>query len=274
MSDKGAGSQPAPTGAVRRQLANSREDLLIEEAPLLLDIHGNQLLTMRTPGRDEDLVTGFLLAEGIVPNAASIQGLAFAGASEPNETPDTMRIELAAAPEGLAKARLARTHEVRSSCGVCGMTDPQSLLDDTVPLLPGVPKVARAKIQALTATLVEQQPLFSLTGGCHGALLANASGDVLAAGEDVGRHNALDKAIGQAARDGVSFAECVAVLSGRAGFDLVVKCLRLGIAVIVSVSAPSALAFDLCHGTGATLVGFARGERFQVYCGAERLTAS
>ena len=94
---------------------------------------------------------------------------------------------------------------------------------------------------------------------------------MLAAAEDVGRHNALDKAIGEAANKGVDLSNSVAVLSGRMGFDLVVKCLRVRIPVMASVSAPSALAFDLCEAAGATLVGFVREDRHEVYCGADRL---
>ena len=170
------------------------------------------------------------------------------------------------------EARLARTHEIRSSCGVCGVADAQSLLEATPALLPGVPKFNPARVTALVTALHQVQELFSLTGGCHGALVANADGTVLGSGEDIGRHNALDKAIGEAARAGHELTQAIAVLSGRAGYDLVVKCLRVRIPVIVSVSAPSALAFDLCHAAGATLIGFARGERHEVYCGAVRLT--
>ena len=116
-----------------------------------------------------------------------------------------------------------------------------------------------------------RQSLFAATGGSHGALVATGDGRVWGHGEDVGRHNALDKAIGQAARSGADLGAAIAILSGRAGFDLVVKCLRVRIPIVVSVSAPSALAFDLCEAAGATLVGFARGDRLQVYTGAGRL---
>lgn len=259
----------SPTGAAARRLASGRRDLLIEEAPLLLDVHGQQLLTMRTPGRDEDLARGFLLGEGIVRSVDEIVAIACTAGDE--RDPATARVQLTAQPAGLAKARLARTHEIRSSCGACGIADPQALLDDAPALLPGVPRLAATTLTTLTAELTARQQLFALTGGCHGALLATADGTVVASGEDVGRHNALDKAIGEAAHKGVALSECIAVLSGRAGFDLVVKCLRTRIAVIVSVSAPSALAFDLCEAAGATLVGFVRGDRHEVYCGAERL---
>ncbi|MCK5944174.1 MAG: formate dehydrogenase accessory sulfurtransferase FdhD, partial [Planctomycetes bacterium] len=192
---------PPPTGAVPRRLADGRADLLIEEAPLLLDVHGQQLLTMRTPGRDEDLARGFLLGEGIVRSADEIVSIACEAGSETE--PDAARIRLQAAPAGLAKARLARTHEIRSSCGACGIADPHALLDDAPALLPGVPRLPAAVLATLTAKLADHQELFALTGGCHGALLASVDGDMLASGEDVGRHNVLDKAIGQAARAGV-----------------------------------------------------------------------
>jgi FdhD protein len=262
---------PRPDGAALRQLANGREDLLIEEAPLLLDVHKQQLVTMRTPGRDSDLALGFLLGEGIVTSQSDVIAINEKRGDFDAGTPDAASITLRQAPHGLAKARLARTHEIRSSCGACGISDPQALLDDAPALLPGIPRVAPDIISSLTAQLTSRQQLFSLTGGCHAALIANTEGKVLASAEDVGRHNALDKAIGQAARNGVDFTTSIAVLSGRSGFDLVIKCLRLRLPIIVSVSAPSALAFDLCQAAGATLIGFARGDRHKVYCGADRL---
>lgn len=261
-----------PEGAAVRQLADGRPDLLVREEPLLLDVHGQTLVTMRTPGADEDLALGFLLGEGLITSAAEVTGMQFTPGEPERRTADTLVITLQGAPSAQLRQRLARTHEIRSSCGVCGLADVATMLDDLPPLLPGVPRVPAARIGTLLTRLAERQELFSLTGGCHGALLAPADGDgPLFAAEDVGRHNALDKAIGAAARAGVDFSRTVAVLSGRAGYDLVVKCLRVRIPVIASVSAPSALAFDLCHAAGATLLGFVRGDRHQVYCGPERL---
>jgi len=260
-----------PDGAARRTLASGRDDLLVREEPLLLVIHGQQLLTMRTPGRDEDLALGFLLGEGIVARTGDVTSIEVVAAVDPSTNVDEARVTLAAAPAGLAKARLARTHEIRSSCGVCGTGDANTILEGTAPLLPGVPIVDVARIHDLVAGLRQRQELFAATGGSHGALVADAAGNVLGFGEDVGRHNALDKAIGAAARRGADFPRCMAVLSGRAGYDLVVKCLRVRLPVVVSVSAPSSLAFDLCASAGATLVGFVRGERREIYCGAERL---
>lgn len=268
---KASGPARIPPGAARRRLASARDDLLVREEPLLLVVHGHQLLTMRTPGRDEDLAMGFLLGEGIVPEAAAVLSMLPVPSPDPQQAVDELRITLRRPPEPLAQARLARTHEIRSSCGVCGTGDAQTILEGTPPLLPGVPKVPTARIGALVAALRTRQELFTATGGCHGALVADRDGGVLGFGEDVGRHNALDKAIGQAARAGGDLTTAIAVLSGRAGYDLVVKCLRVRLPIVVSISAPSALAFDLCESAGATLVGFARGDRHEVYCGAERL---
>lgn len=262
----------APDGSARRRLADGRDDLLVREEPLLLAVHGQQLLTMRTPGRDEDLALGFLLGEGIVAAAGDVESMEFRAGDREAQRADELRVTLRAEPGALARSRLARTHEIRSSCGVCGVADPAALLESMPPLLPGVPKLPRARLPALVADLFGRQSLFAATGGCHGALVAQADGAVLGAGEDVGRHNALDKAIGQAARAGADFTAAVAVLSGRAGYDLVVKCLRVRLPVIASVSAPSSLAFDLCSAAGATLVGFVRGDRQVVYCGSGRLT--
>ena len=260
-------------GASKRRLANGREDLLIDEAPLLLDVHGQELVTMRTPGRDQELALGFLLGEGIITTHQDVASITFTAGDAETSRPDCVRMELKSAPQGLAKARLARTHEIRSSCGACGIADPQALLDDAPALLPGVPRVATSVLTKLVAELTGRQRLFSLTGGCHAALLADSDGNVLASAEDVGRHNALDKAIGEAANKNVDLSRAIAVLSGRMGFDLVVKCLRVRIPVMASVSAPSSLAFDLCQAAGATLLGFVRGERHEVYCGDDRLSA-
>ncbi|MBX3461803.1 MAG: formate dehydrogenase accessory sulfurtransferase FdhD [Planctomycetes bacterium] len=265
------GADEPVVGAARRTLASGRDDLLVREEPLLLVVHGQQLLTMRTPGRDEELALGFLLGEGIVAAAADVAALRAVPGNAEAQRADELHVTLRTPPDALGRSRLARTHEIRSSCGVCGLADPHAILAGTPPLLPGVPKVRAALIGELVAVLRARQPLFAATGGCHGALLATAEGAVLGAAEDVGRHNALDKAIGQAARAGADLPHAIAVLSGRAGFDLVVKCLRVRIPVVVSVSAPSALAFDLCAAAGATLVGFARGDRHAVYCGGERL---
>lgn len=267
----GPAPQP-PDGALVRTRADGSNDVIVREEPLLLVVHGQQLLTMRTPGRDEDLALGFLLGEGVITAASGVRATRFTPGDADDARADEIAIELSAPPDAAMRGRLQRTHEIRSSCGVCGIADPNALLDGMPPLLPGVPRLPRRMVPELLVTLRKHQPLFAATGGCHGALVAAADGTVLGHGEDVGRHNALDKAIGMAARAGHDLARAVAVLSGRAGFDLVQKCLRVRIPILISVSAPSALAFDLCDAAGATLLGFARGADARVYCdGSARL---
>jgi FdhD protein len=195
----------------------------------------------------------------------------FHAGAEDQQRADELHIALAKPPDAVTAGKLQRTHEIRSSCGVCGLADPQQILEGTPPLLPGVPAVSPALLARLSALLQGQQPLFTATGACHGAVIVDADGAMLGHGEDVGRHNALDKAIGMAAAAGCDFTRAIAVLSGRAGYDLVTKCLRVRLPVIASVSAPSALAFDLCHAAGATLLGFLRGRTVKVYCDGGRL---
>jgi FdhD protein len=147
-------SEPLPeptTGAVRRTLADGRADLLVREEPLLLVVNGQQLLTMRTPGRDEDLALGFLLGEGIITAAADVLAFAASPADADGRRSDELQVTLARAPGELARARLARTHEVRSSCGVCGLTDAQSILDGTPPLLCSVGRNCSRRPAAATA---------------------------------------------------------------------------------------------------------------------------
>jgi len=258
-------------GSRRHRLADGSDDELVREEPLVLSLHGQELLTMRTPGRDLDLALGFLLGEGIVDAKDRVASLRLIEGDPARNTLDEVAVELREAPTAEVRGRLSRTHEIRSSCGVCGIADADSILDSFPPLPTGTPRIAGERVHALLRALRERQPLFARTGGCHGAILALGDGTVVGSGEDVGRHNALDKAIGQAAHSDIDFSRCIAVVSGRLGYDLAVKCLRARIPVLISVSAPSSLAFQLCEAAGATLIGFARDTGFRVYTDQGRL---
>ncbi len=259
-------------GSFRRDLAGDQTDALVREEPLLLQVDGQQLLTMRTPGRDADLALGFLLSEAILENPRQVLESKFTPGSAAELQPDRMTLHLDASLPEAMRGRLTRTHEIRSSCGICGLTDADEMLEGLKPLLPGVPKISRADIFACRERFLQEQPLFRATGASHAAALFDAAGKLLGAGEDVGRHNALDKAIGQASRAGEDLSQAIAMLSGRAGFDLVLKCLRLRIPVILSISAASALSFDVCKAAGASLVGFLRESKFKVYCSGSRIS--
>lgn len=256
---------------LRRNLADGSDDELIREEPLLITAGGAEVLTMRTPGDDDNLAVGFLLSEGVITAMQQVGRIALTAGDPSTLTPDRVDVELRGVDAARVRGRLTRTHEIRPSCGVCGLTDVDALLDETKPCMPGVPKLGLASLQTLRQDFERRQVAFQRTGACHGAALYDERGGVLGFGEDVGRHNALDKAIGQAARAEARLSSAIAFLSGRAGYDLVLKCLRLGVPVVLSVSAPSALGYDLCHAAGCTLVGFLRADRFKIYTDAGRL---
>lgn len=255
-----------------RRLADGSEDRLVREEPLAIEIAGQSVLTMRTPGDDLHLALGFLLSEGVIERVGDVTEHRFLPGDPKDLRADTIALHLADPGRARVEGRLTRTHEIRSSCGICGLTDADELLEATKPLLPGVPRVTRDLLQELRQRFEATQPLFRATGACHAAALFGPGGEMWGHGEDVGRHNALDKAIGRAAAAGQDLRHAITLLSGRAGSDLVFKCLRLGIPIILSVSATAALSFDLCQAAGATLVGFLREGRMKVYCDGGRLT--
>jgi FdhD protein len=261
-----------PKGYLVRKLADGSEDRLVREEPLTIQVADHSVLTMRTPGDDLHLALGFLLSEGVIDRVSDVTEHRFLAGDPENLRADTIVLHLRDAGRARIEGRLTRTHEIRSSCGICGLTDADELLESTTPLLPGVPKVSRDLLQELRERFEANQPLFEATGACHAAVLFGPGGEVWGKGEDVGRHNALDKAIGSAAAAGHDLRHAIAMLSGRAGSDLVFKCLRVGIPVILSVSATAALSFDLCQAAGATLVGFLREGRMKVYCDGGRVT--
>ncbi len=259
-------------GSARRELTGGEEDFLIREEPLLIKVEDQQVLTMRTPGDDLHLAVGFLLSEGVIQRAEDIEDHRFTAGDPRRLRADTIELHPATSSRATIRGRLTRTHEIRSSCGICGLTDPDDLLESTPPLLPGMPKLTATQIESFHRDFETRQPLFTQTGACHGAVLFDAGGALLGAGEDVGRHNALDKALGAASMAGHDLQQAIAVLSGRAGYDLTIKCLRMGVPVILSVSAASALSHDLCSAAGGTLVGFLRKGRMKIYCDGGRIS--
>ncbi len=258
-------------GAHRRRLDDGSEDQLIREDPLLIQIEDQQLVTMRTPGDDEALATGFLLTEGVIDSPLQVTSTHLVPEDREAQTPDTIHLRVAPGLRQRVAGRLARTHEIRSSCGLCGLSDPDELLEDLPPLLTGVPRLDEATITTCRERFEAEQTLFRATGACHAAALFGHDGELWALHEDVGRHNALDKVIGQCARERRDLTHAIAFLSGRAGSDLVLKCLRVRIGVILSVSATSALSFDMCKAAGATLIGFVRENRIKVYLQGGRM---
>lgn len=261
-----------PVLRVERGRADAEEhDPVVVEAPLEVRLGDRSLLvTMRTPGRDADLVRGLLYTEGLVERADDVTAVRHC-----DDVPDEARGHVVnvslRAGASLDEERTLRVGLVTSGCGVCGKATLEAVAATCAVVAPG-PRVRTSVLAALPDALRAGQDLFEHTGGLHAAGLFDAHGKLLALAEDVGRHNAVDKVIGEAARFGrLPLASCVMLVSGRAGFEIVQKARRAGIPVLASVSAPSTLAVDLARDGGQTLVGFLRPGRFNVYCGAERL---
>ncbi|MBV9832055.1 MAG: formate dehydrogenase accessory sulfurtransferase FdhD [Marmoricola sp.] len=248
-----------------------REDRLATEEPLEIRVEAPGLparrvaVTMRTPGHDFELAAGWLVHERVV-RAADIAGVKYCTDEHLSDLEEfnVVTVELTAPPLALPTARL-----VGSACGVCGTDSVQDVLADAAPRHEDV-EVALDTLLALPDRLRERQPGFERTGGLHAAGLADPYGEVAVVREDVGRHNAVDKAVGARLLAGEPVPP-VLVLSGRIGFELVQKAVVSGIGVVAAVGAPSSLARTLAEQAGIVLAGFVRGDRCVVYTGADRV---
>ncbi len=257
-----------------------REDVLAAEDPLEIRF-GNMsfAVTMRTPGDDFDLVAGFLVSEGIIHSQSDLVSLRFC-AGEDEDGRQTFNVVEAQFRRGLQLPDTGRHIYTSSSCGICGSTSIEAVRK-TLAFSPREDQV-RVPVDVLARLpeqLREAQALFDKTGGVHAAGLFrindNDEAELLCLREDVGRHNAVDKVVGWALREGLlPLRGTVLQVSGRASFELVQKAALAGIPVLAAVSAPSSLAADLAAETGVTLVGFSRGKSLNVYVGEERVAPS
>ena len=253
----------------------AREDALAIEEPLEVRVGGVPFsVTMRTPGDDFDLVAGFLVSEGVVASAEDLAEMRVVTGIARSGDPTFNIVDATVTGGGLAVAAArARNVYTSSSCGVCGLASIDAVTTASAwPILSAGFVVDDTVIAALPDRLREQQGLFDSTGGVHAAGLFDADGNLLVLREDVGRHNAVDKVIGWALREGrLPLSEAVLQVSGRASFELVQKARMAGVPVLAAVSAPSSLAAELAADAGITLVGFSRGAAFNVYAGAGRV---
>ena len=251
-------------------------DLVAREEPLELRVGGVAIaVVMRTPGHDEELARGFLLGERIVARSEQIVSIRHCTTVDAAEAEDNILLIRLADEVELDLASLRRNLYTTSSCGVCGKASIAAALAPSRGLHvgPGL-RVAASIVLGLPAGLRADQQVFDRTGGLHAAGLFDREGRALVVREDVGRHNAVDKAIGWAAEQGLDFATLILFVSGRVSFELTQKTAALGIPIIAAVSAPSSLAIELAKAAGITLVGFVRGERLCVYAGAERIDSA
>ena len=252
-----------------------RDDVLAAEEPLEIRLGGRSFsVTMRTPGDDFDLVAGFLVSEGVVRAAEHLPRMIVC-AGEPGEAStynviDVTLGEGATPPDASAERHVYTT----SSCGICGTASIEAVRKASAFERPGAgePVITLATLLGLPDRLREEQAVFERTGGVHAAGLFTSDGELLCLREDVGRHNAVDKVVGWALREGrLPLRDAVLQVSGRASFELVQKCAMAGIPIMSAVSAPSSLAVELARDAGITLAGFSRGDRVNVYAGAGRI---
>ena len=229
-------------------------------------------ITMRTPGNDGELAAGFLLTEGIVRDVADIEAVSPCGPPAANGLINVVRVDLAVGVE-VDLARLERHFYTSSSCGVCGKASLEAVaVQGRYDLHGKTLSVTANALGALPDRLREGQSVFERTGGLHASGLFDAGGRISVIREDVGRHNALDKLIGQALiRNEIPLADYGVVVSGRASFELMQKAMMAGIPMLAAVGAPSSLAVEFAEEFGMTLVGFLKEDRFNVYSRPDRI---
>ena len=260
--------------AVRGSSLEYRADRVVGEDPLEIRAAGPGqepvavAVTMRTPGHEEELAIGFLRTEGLIEGPEVLRVEAGDPASM-NQPDDQITVRLAKAFDA---SRVAERHFVATaSCGICGKASIDEVAIRTGPIPEG-PLVSRAVVIALPNLLRAAQRAFDETGGLHAAGLFTPSGELLAIREDVGRHNALDKLVGsQVVANALPLHERILVVSGRVSFEIVQKAAVVGVPIICAVSAPSDLAIETADRLGVTLVGFLRGDGFNVYSHDERI---
>ena len=248
------------------------DDLAVEE-PLEIRIGDEAVtMTMRTPGDDLALAAGFLYSEGIVRDRRDIARIGYGpdrdGVPSGNIVGVTLRPDVSPDLGGLRRHFVAA-----ASCGICGRTSIEAVrARETAPPNPRF-TISSEILMRLPASLRSAQRVFGRTGGLHAAGVFDAAGELVLVREDVGRHNATDKAIGDALmRASLPLSSHVLLLSGRGGFEIVQKALAAGVPVLASVSAPSSLAVQMAREGGLTLIGFLRERRFVVYSHQHRVT--
>jgi FdhD protein len=268
-------------------------DFLAAEEPLEIRVEDHSIaIVMRTPGEDRELAAGFLVTEGLVHTARDLVDIRHrphclqsvlsdrhqrdevneAVNSKPlnNSGGNVINVRLRS-PEALDLKKLTRHVFSSSSCGVCSKASIEAVRQQFPPIEDDF-QIDPQVLFELPTALVAAQETFKRTGGLHACALFDSTGNLLVLREDVGRHNALDKVIGWALlEDRLPLRQHILLLSGRTSFEMMQKALGGGVPIVAAISAPSSLAVDFARDSGQTLVGFLRGERMNVYAGANRL---
>ncbi len=269
------GRKISTTGVTEWSEGKSRltDDYLAAEEPLEIRVGERAIsVTMRTPGNDIELAAGFLFTESLITGREQIASIRAGQEENASENGNRVYVELTVGV-ALDSGASQRNFYTTSSCGVCGKASLEAIRVRGIKRLSTGHAVDPELLCLLPDKLREGQAIFGRTGGLHAAALFTLSGELLVLREDIGRHNAVDKVIGWALAKGmIPLQDCILMVSGRGGFEIIQKALVAGIPLVASVSAPSDLAVKLAREFGMTLVGFLRGRRFVIYSGPQRIS--
>ena len=246
-------------------------DRVASEEPLEIRVRGHSVaVTMRTPGHDAELAAGFLLSEGIIRHRSEVLRIEHCRQGEAAHYENTLNVFLDSSVE-LDLQQLTRHVFASSSCGLCGKASIEAVHRHFPPVVSPL-RISAKKLGGFPERLRRGQPTFSQTGGLHAAALFGASDEPLLVREDIGRHNAVDKIVGDGLLSGqLPFDHHVLLVSGRASFEIMQKALAARIAIVAAISAPSSLAIEFAQESGQTLIGFLRGQSFCVYSHPQRI---
>jgi FdhD protein len=266
-------STPIPVTRLRDGIAEEPVvDAVATEEPLEIRIEGRTIaVIMRTPGHDEDLAAGFLLTENVVKHAEELFEISIC----PSHSEGRGNVaDVLLGGVSVDWDSLTRHVFTSSSCGVCGKASVDAVFQ-AFPKVKADWHVDSKLVEAMPAQLRASQSTFEQTGGLHASGLFDLAGNLLVVREDVGRHNALDKVLGFALREYLlPLSRCILMVSGRVSFEIMQKALAAGIPFVAAVSAPTSLAVQFAEESGQTLVGFLRGDRMNLYAGAQRVIHS
>jgi FdhD protein len=239
-------------------------DHVVIEEPLQIVVDGHSIaVTMRTPGHDEELALGFLRSEKVISSAAQVRRI-------DASSRDNHCLVFLAEDVAVDFATLTRHVFSASSCGLCGKASIEAVMQNQPPLKSGA-VFSRDCLLAAPEKLAAAQSVFARTGGLHAAGIFAADGTMLVVREDIGRHNAVDKVLGWAMREGRDLSQCFLLVSGRVSFEIMQKALAGGIPLVAAISAPSSLAIEFAERSNQALIAFLRPPAFRIYAGADRL---
>jgi FdhD protein len=272
---------------IHRTEANTsfeKQDIIVEESPLQIVVAFGAAnnrkretisVTMRTPGDDFNLVTGFLFCEGLIQSASDIVSIKYIGNPGDAALQENMMLVELAAHISFDLETKKRNFLSSAACGFCGKTNADIINQQVYAPISNSFKIDAQLLYRLPQILNTSQTLFTQTGGAHAVALISANAELIYIAEDVGRHNAMDKLVGTVLKkNALPLKDHLVLFSGRLSYELVQKSLAAGIPCACAIGAPSSLAIELAEENGMTLIGFLKEKSFNIYCGAEKIIQS